>query len=79
MKDKVDGRKTVTSNGVFPYRLSEAWRRRIVEMFMNTGHSVHSEGAHTLGVIIEHCIQEKIPFTLDKIMNGYYIEKIGQV
>ena len=71
--NKVDGRKTVKSNGVFPYRLSEAQRKRTVEAFLKTGHSVHSENAYTLGAIIEHCIKDDISFTLDRVSNGYYI------
>jgi len=75
MKKKVDGRKTVTSSGIFPYRLKEASRRMVVEMFLRTGFSVHSENAHTLGAIIEHCIKEDVNFTLDRVFNGYYIKK----
>lgn len=62
--EKRDGRKTIRSSGVFPYRLREVQRRRVVGNFQRDGKSVHSPLGFTIGAILEHCIREKIPFTL---------------
>ena len=74
---KVDGRKNVNSSGVFPYKLTEAARKRIIRSFLETGQSTHSRLGLTIGVIIEHCIKYKIAFILKAYpCSGYYIKKI---
>jgi len=62
--EKRDGRKVIRSGGVFPYKLREAQRQRVVVQFLAEGKSAHGPQAFTLGAILEHCIKEEIPFTL---------------
>ena len=73
---KPDGRR-VTSGSVFPYRLTNAAKARVIAMFEADGQSVHSPRGMMLGVIIEHCINNDIHFKLCRGYGGMYsIEKI---
>lgn len=62
--EKRDRRKTIRSSGVFPYKLREAQRLQVIRQFRANGKSVHGPQTFTLGIILEHCIKEEIPFTL---------------
>lgn len=74
---KVDGRKTVTSSGVFPYRLRESARQQVINSFLEKGECNHSGLGFTLGAIIEHCVKYKISFKLIAYPNAFYsIERI---
>lgn len=71
---KVDGRKNVHSKGIFPYKLKEALRQRIIAAFLERGESVHSRMGFTIGTIIEHCIKNDINFILEAYpKSGYRI------
>ena len=76
MAKKPDGRR-VTSGSVFPYRLTNANKAMVIMMFEAAGSSVHGPAAHTLGVVIEHCIQNNIDFNLRRECGGsYFIKKV---
>ena len=70
---KLDGRRP-TKGSVFPYRISNAWKARIVKQFNEERASTHSGLALTLGVVIEHCIRNDIDFTLTRANGGYQIQ-----
>ena len=57
--------------------LRESAKKRVIEMFELTGHSVHSGSAETLEWIIEHCESKGIAYLIKAIPKKcYYIEKI---
>jgi len=73
---KLDGRRIATGS-VFPYRLTNAAKARVIAMFEVGGVSVHSSMGMTVGVIIEHCIQNDIHFKMCRGYGGWYsIERI---
>ena len=73
---KVDGRKTVQFMGSFSYKIRESQKQRIINRFLETESSVHSNLALTLGIIVEYCIKYNISFILTKQKQGYFIRKL---
>ena len=75
-KDKVDGRKLATSPGVFPYRLTNACKARIIKMFLDAGSSSHSNHGYTLGVLLEYCNRYNIDYRLVRVSTGFFLERL---
>ncbi len=71
---KPDGRR-VTTGSVFPYRLTNAAKARIIKRFEEEGSTTHSGMGLTLGVVIEHCLKNDINFKLYRTDGGFFIRK----
>lgn len=51
-------------------------KKIIIEAFERTGNSNHSGAGHTLGIVLQYCEENKIPYRLTAYPGmGYVIEK----
>lgn len=74
--EKPDGRRTATGS-VFPYRMTNAYKARIIASFDTEGHSVHSCTGQCVGIVIEHCLKNNLDFQLIRTTpGGFYIERL---
>lgn len=62
--------------GASPAAMKAATCRLVIREFEESGRSYHSAAGSTLWMILEHCRQNKIPFTLEHMPGmGYQVTK----
>jgi len=71
---KPDGRRKSTGH-VFEWRVHKKFAKNLIAYFEKHGSTVHSAQGATLGLLLEHCIRNRIPFKLQGHKDGYFLRK----